>query len=134
MVCSTCSENVSFLTFLTAAPSAPPDGVIAESLSSTTVRVNWSMVPPIGQNGIIQLYEVEYSQMNFTQGVSTLNQTVVDNETFSLVLRDLLEYVVYSIEVRAYTEVGEGPYSDAIYVTTDQDGKSSIYIEQLLKC
>ena len=134
MVCSTCSENVPFLTFFTAAPSAPPEGVIADSLSSTTVRVNWSTVPPIDQNGIIQLYEVEYSQMNFTRGVSTLNQTVVDNETFSLVLRHLLEYVVYSVRVQAYTEEGEGPYSDAIYVTTDQDGKSSIYTEQVLKC
>ena len=84
--------------------------------------MNWSEVPPIRQNGIILFYEIEYSQNNFTEGVPTLNQTIVDNQTFSLVLRDLLEYVVYSVSVRAYTEEGGGPYSDAVHVRTDQDG------------
>ena len=68
------------------------------------------------------MYEIEYSQMNFTEGVATLNETIVGSQNFSLVLEDLLEFVVYSVRVRAYTDQGDGPYSDAVYVTTNEDG------------
>ena len=102
-------------------PGSPPSEVMAVNLSSTMIRVNWSEVPAIDQNGIITAYEVEYTQMMF-MGVAMYNTTTVDSDTFSAVLTDLLEYVQYSIRVRAYTAAGNGSYSDAVFVTTNEDG------------
>ena len=104
-------------------PASPPGGVVATSLSSSSVRVNWTQVPPIDQNGIITQYEVEYNQTTFS-GVPMYNTTITPaNPTmFTEVLSDLLEFVEYTIRVRAYTRVGPGPYSDVVNVTTDEDG------------
>ena len=103
-------------------PASPPNNVTATSSSSTSIQVNWTEVPAIDQNGVITQYEVEYNQTTFT-GVTMYNTTVVDSTMFTTVLNGLLEYVEYCIRVRAYTSQGPGPYSDAICVTTDEDGK-----------
>ena len=88
------------------------------------MRVNWSEVPDIDQNGIITQYEVEYSQTNFTLPTLPNPNTIrVDSDIFSVRLRDLLEFVVYTIRVRAYIQAGAGSYSEAVYVTTDEDGQ-----------
>ena len=114
-------NGIQSLYFLAVEPGAPPGEVVAVSQSSTSARVNWTEVPAIHQNGIITQYEVEYSQMTFT-GVATRNTTTVDPTTLSVTLVDLLEYVQYSIRVRASTRAGYGPYSDITFVTTNEDG------------
>ena len=109
--------------------------MLVVSLSSTSVRVNWSEVPDIDQNGVITQYEVEYSQTNFT--LPTLpnpNTMRVDSDVFSVTLRDLLEFVVYTIRVRADTRAAEGSYSEAVYVTTDEDGQLNQLVVSLLLC
>ena len=112
---------INLLVFSPIDPSSPPGDVVAVSLSSTSVRVNWTEVPAIDQNGIITQYEVEYNQTQFT-GVTMSNVTVVNSMIFTTVLTELLEYVEYSIRVRAYTSEGPGPYSNITLVITDEDG------------
>ena len=40
----------------------------------------------------------------------------------SVVLTDLQEFNGYNISIRAYTSVGEGPYSEDLTVTTLENG------------
>ena len=101
------------------APASPPSDPTATVESSTSITVSWLEVPAIDQNGIIIEYEVEYTQNTFD---INMNQSVMINST-NVELIDLHEYVQYSIRVRAYTSIGSGPYTTAINVTTDQDGK-----------
>ena len=112
--------------FLFSAPASPPTDVSAISNSSTSIQVIWSEVPAIDQNGIITEYEVEYNQTTFNVDV---NQTVWVNSTSALLTR-LHEYVNYTIRVRAYTEVGAGPYSTAVTERTQQDGKLCVVKKQ----
>ena len=42
---------------------------------------------------------------------------------FELTLSILQEYTVYNIFIRAYTTVGEGPFSSTIAVETPEDSK-----------
>ena len=112
---------INLLVFSPIDPSSPPGDVLAVILSSTSVSINWTEVPAIDQNGIITQYEVEYNQTQFT-GVTMSNVTVVNSMIFTTVLTELLEYVEYSIRVRAYTSEGPGPYSNITVVITDEDG------------
>ena len=90
--------------------------------SSTTIIVTWDIVPPIDQNGVITMYEVLYEPLE-TFGGAIQNQTRnVSGTEMSVVLTNLEEFVNYSISVRAYTSVGEGPYSDEIREKTNTDG------------
>ena len=84
--------------------------------------MTWEHIPSIAENGIITQYEIEFNQTTFDE-VSMNNVTTVSSSTFDNILSALEEYVNYSIRVRAYTSVGPGPYSDAIYETTLQDRK-----------
>ena len=85
--------------------------------------VSWGVVPPIDQNGIITMYEVLYQPLEtFGGAIQTLTRNVSGTE-MSVVLMNLQEFVYYNISVRAYTRVGEGPYSDDVTLRTNEDGK-----------
>ena len=100
---------------------ASSGNVMAMKISSTVIRVSWSPVPAIDQNGVITQYEVEYNQTTFSE-VSMYNTTTVNSTTLIVHLTGLEEYVVYSIRVRAYTSVGAGPYSDVVMERTQENG------------
>ena len=60
-------------------------------------------------------YEVVYS---YSQGTSQVNRT----SQISVVLENLAESELYSIEVRGVTAAGPGPYSDPVLVMTIEQG------------
>ena len=75
------------------------------------------------QNGVITMYEVLYQpQETFNGAIGDLTVNV-SAPAMSVVLMDLQEYVNYTIFVRAYTSVGEGPYSEGNIELTDEDSK-----------
>ena len=93
--------------------------------SSTSITVTWDIVPEIDQNGVITMYEVLYVPLETFDGAIGENTTVVMTERMTI-LEDLQEYVNYNISVRAYTEIGAGPYSEPLTRETFQDGKKMI--------
>ena len=75
------------------------------------------------QNGVITMYEVLYRpQETFNGAIRDLTVNVSAPE-MSVVLMNLQEYVNYSISVRTYTSVGEGPYSEGIIELTNEDSE-----------
>lgn len=87
------------------------------------IRVYWEEVPPIHQNGAIVLYEVEYNQSQFLQSVSL----TVSTANVTIVLESLHEAVLYSMRVTALTSQGHGPYTEAVFATTLEDGKATVF-------
>ena len=97
---------------------------MATVTSPRTITVMWREVAPIDQNGVITMYEVLYQPLETFGGEigpTTLN---VSAALMSVILGDLQEDVSYNISVRAYTSVGEGPYSEGIVERTNEDGNS----------
>ena len=101
-------------------PASPPRNVTVVNITSTSILLIWEEVPAIDQNGVITQYEVEYNQSTFDSVPTT--QNIIVNSTMT-VLTGLEEYVDYSIQVRAYTSVGSGPYSDVVMERTEENGK-----------
>jgi len=95
---------------------------MATVVSSTEIRVTWSPVPLIDQNGIITTYEVLYEPLETFDGVIGPLMKNVSDLMMSVVLMDLQEYVNYTISVRAYTNEGAGPYSEGVRVVTLENG------------
>ena len=88
--------------------------------------MTWDPVPLIDQNGIITVYEVLYQpQETFNGAIDALERNVSGTLT-SVDLTDLQEFVTYTISVRAFTSVGEGPYSGQETVTTFEDSELNI--------
>ena len=59
---------------------------------------------------------------NFS-GTIGINSTNVSGSDLSVSLIGLQEYVIYSIQVRAFTSVGPGPYSNPMIELTLEDSK-----------
>ena len=102
----------------------------ANANSSTTIVVMWHGVPPIDQNGVINMYEVMSTpNEDFGGAIGTRTTNVTQ---LSILLMDLEENVNYSISVLAYTSVGPGPNSVPVIILTNEDGRLLTRILELL--
>ena len=73
--------------------------------------VTWDQVPPINQNGIITVYEVNYVPLEtFDRKLSPVFVNTTTGTVLEIILEGLQEYVEYDITVRAYT-TGPGPFN-----------------------
>ena len=120
-------EFTSILLASFTAPSSPPSGVNATVESSTSIQVIWSEVPSIDRNGIITQYEVMYDPLETFGGQLTTRINITDDSTFEVLLENLQQYFQYNITVRAYTQVGEGPFSPTITIRTREAGKCRLF-------
>ncbi len=102
-------------------PSASPLSVQVNTTNSTSILITWEQLPAIDQNGGITHYEVQYKPLETFSGM--LVTTSANSTATFIFLVDLQEYVNYSISVRAYTEVGYGPYSPNVTAATESAGK-----------
>ena len=105
------------------APASPPANVVAMANSSTSIHLSWNEVPPIDQNGVIMAYEITYTPLENFTGVIGINSTNVSGSDLSVSLIGLQEYVNYSIQVRAYTSEGPGPYSNPMIQLILEDSR-----------
>jgi len=74
------------------------------------------------RHGIITMYEVRYTSSDFGDNVNRTMNTSMGDDT-SLIVSGLEEFTNYTVEVRAYTSAGPGPYSDPMDVLTTADSK-----------
>ena len=105
-------------------PSAPPANVQGHNTSSTSIWVDWDIVPVVDQNGIILTYTVKYMALS-DEGPRS---TVVIAPATQANLIGLAKYRNYSITVFASTAKGDGNASEPIIVITDEDSKFSIVL------
>ena len=76
-------------------------------------------------HGNITMYEIRYTGLNFGDNVNQTLNTSSGDET-SMEVGGLEEFANYTIEVRAYTAVGPGPYSSPMDVMTLSNSKHFI--------
>ncbi|XP_048761303.2 protein sidekick-2-like isoform X2 [Ostrea edulis] len=93
-----------------ARPSSGPASVECKRNSSTSIGCTWGDVPYLHQNGIISGYKVLYKDMSSSSFEPDV-LTVVGNETKSVLIGNLRKYVIYQIQVLAYTRMGDGELS-----------------------
>ena len=107
------------------APNGPPTSVIATALNSTTISVSWAPVVKQDRNGIIKGYEIIYQALPDGRNMSkVINISREDQETEQdTTLDGLNQFTNYSIRALAFTSEGNGPFSDALVVQTQEDGK-----------
>ena len=88
-------------------PSAGPSNVTANATSSTTIVVKWDEVPQFHKNGIIEGFKVVY----FGRNMDTEEKIIASNTTYAATLTQLRKYYQYTIQVKAYTRLGDGELS-----------------------
>ncbi|XP_024914548.1 protein tyrosine phosphatase receptor type Db isoform X3 [Cynoglossus semilaevis] len=109
-------------------PSGPPQGVEAETVNASAIRVKWRAPVPERQHGQIRGYQVHYVRMNFgePQGQPAIKDILIedtqwetnDSTDYEVVLGDLKADTPYSVSVGAYTAKGDGARSKPVTVCT----------------
>ena len=103
--------NLSMLT----APSAAPTSVHVSVANSTTISVQWEMVPCIDCNGDIIGYSVRYTR----GGSVPQNMSVSGDSSGGMVtISGLSPATMYTVEVAAVNSADTGVYSSPVMVTT----------------
>ncbi|MBN3277397.1 SDK1 protein, partial [Polyodon spathula] len=87
-------------------PSGAPQNVTTEAVSSTSILVTWVPVPEHERNGYILGFKVLYKEKD--SGSDPQIHVVKGNLTQSVLLRNLRKYVLYEIQVLAFTRIGDG--------------------------
>ena len=101
-----------------AIPGSGPKVVNATSTSSTTILVSWGPVDKKDENGLIEGYKVYYGG----KSVPFQYKNIKSNTTMQTTLTQLKKFTAYSIQVLAYTRIGDGALSSPpIQVTTFED-------------
>lgn len=103
------------LTFVHAAPSAPPQNVSTTFVSSTSISLSWLKPDENSRNGEIRSYNISYTG----SGGSTRR---LGSSSERISLSGLEPFTTYTIQVAAYT-TGIGPSAE-IRVTTTEDGRN----------
>ena len=105
-------------------PSSSPSNVKASSNDSTGIYVEWSPIPLHLTHGILLGYHIHYVNLDPAGygDVSTgIHPTGATNT--STLVKSLLKFTSYRIQVSAFTVKGDGPLSKAVFVRTEEDGE-----------
>ena len=106
---------MSYLGFL-AAPKEAPQNVSAVSETFDSINVTWREVPEEKRDGIIILYQV----MVFSNSSYKFHNTTESNRAIKI--HGLEMFKMYEVEVRAFTRIGPGPFSDSRELKTKEEG------------
>ncbi|CAL8281473.1 unnamed protein product [Lota lota] len=94
------------------APASPPRNVQARIISQNTVMVRWE--EPEEPNGQVKGYRVYYTM----DPSRPMNEWQIHNVQDSVIttIQNLVTSETYTIQVLAFTSVGDGPFSDPVHV------------------
>ncbi|XP_032386339.1 receptor-type tyrosine-protein phosphatase S isoform X4 [Etheostoma spectabile] len=94
------------------APASPPRNVQAHIISQNTVMVRWE--EPEEPNGQVKGYRVYYTM----DPSRTMSEWQIHNVQDSVIttIQNLVTSETYTLQVLAFTSVGDGPFSDPVHV------------------
>nr|XP_027812023.1 protein sidekick-1 isoform X1 [Marmota flaviventris] len=100
-------------------PSAAPENVSAQAVSSTQILLTWASVPEQDQNGLILGYKILYRAKDLDP--EPRSHTVRGNHTRSALLAGLRKFVLYELQVLAFTRIGNGVPSMPLILERTKD-------------
>ncbi|XP_049758675.1 protein sidekick-1 isoform X3 [Elephas maximus indicus] len=100
-------------------PSAAPGNVSAEAVSSTQILLTWASVPEQDQNGLILGYKILFRAKDLDP--EPRSHVVRGNHTQSALLAGLRKFVLYELQVLAFTRIGNGVPSSPLVLERTKD-------------
>lgn len=108
-------ETVKEITTPEDTPAGYPQGIVAESSTTTTIQVSWQPVALAERNGAVIKYALQYKDINSPRSPSELFITAPES---TVTLDGLKADTTYDIKMCAFTSKGPGPYSPSVQIRT----------------
>ncbi|KAJ8927237.1 hypothetical protein NQ314_020327, partial [Rhamnusium bicolor] len=102
-------------------PSMPPEDVRCAALTSQSLQVSWQPPPTEHCNGLLQGYKLTYEPVLDDNWKG--NDEIETRKTTALttVITGLRKFTNYSLQVLAFTKVGDGVFTVPSYCQTEED-------------
>ncbi|XP_060535010.1 cell adhesion molecule Dscam2 isoform X1 [Cylas formicarius] len=102
-------------------PSMPPEDVRCAALTSQSLQVSWQPPPTEHCNGLLQGYKLTYEPVIDENWKG--NDEIETRKTTALttVITGLRKFTNYSLQVLAFTKVGDGVFTVPSYCQTEED-------------
>ena len=119
-------------------PTESPENVNVTVTSSHNIMLSWERPPQEEENGLLIRYDVIVieTQINYTDdGTEIRGMERYLNQTYNVsagriqTINMLHPDYNYTVRIAAVTEPGVGPFSDAITVRTQMDGKYEFKVQ-----
>uniref|UniRef100_A0A9J8D3I0 Receptor-type tyrosine-protein phosphatase S n=1 Tax=Cyprinus carpio carpio TaxID=630221 RepID=A0A9J8D3I0_CYPCA len=108
-------ETVKEITTPEDTPAGYPQGIVAESSTTTTIQVSWQPVALAERNGAVIKYALQYKDINSPRSPSELFISAPES---TVTLDGLKADTTYDIKMCAFTSKGPGPYSPSVQIRT----------------
>uniref|UniRef100_T1JD47 Down syndrome cell adhesion molecule-like protein Dscam2 n=1 Tax=Strigamia maritima TaxID=126957 RepID=T1JD47_STRMM len=99
-------------------PSKPPQELRCTTLTSQSIHVTWQPPPSDSTNGILRGFKIFYKPIKEWYDDATIQEKI---DTPKKTLKNLEKFTNYSLQVLAYTKMGDGVASSPIYCRTLDD-------------
>ncbi|ODN00362.1 Down syndrome cell adhesion molecule-like protein Dscam2 [Orchesella cincta] len=107
-------------------PNGAPEGIQCSPLTSDNLQLSWNPVTGEHARGLIKGYRVTLEQVDADSlDGNGDTQLIRTTGTTNLIVNGLAKYTNYSIQVQAFTAVGNGPPSSPTYCQTEEDVPNS---------
>ncbi|GAB1598659.1 Down syndrome cell adhesion molecule-like isoform X2, partial [Argonauta hians] len=100
-------------------PSLPPQNVRIRNINSDNIRLSWTEPPYYTVQGVLQGYKVLYKEIRADEDETEANY--ISSSKLETVVPNLKKFTNYSIQVLAYTIMGEGVRSKPLHIKTKED-------------
>ena len=112
-------------------PSLPPQNLRGINISSTALKITWNPVPAGFVHGILRGYRVLYRKTNEPSAPYT--EITVSPRVRVREIYGLKKFTFYTIRILAFTIKGDGAESSPVNVSTDEDSKYKISVNDILQ-
>lgn len=103
-----------------------PEDVRCVALTSQSLQVSWQPPPSHHTNGLLQGYKLNFEQVMDNLGLTNDDIETRKTTALTIVLSNLRKFTNYSIQVLAYTRMGDGQLSSPSFCQTEEDGTKLI--------
>ncbi|KAG0721326.1 Tyrosine-protein phosphatase Lar [Chionoecetes opilio] len=112
-------EAIKYYVTPEAAPSGPPTNITYRYQTPGTIVFTWDLPKPIKRNGVVTMYELQFSKNVILNNDFKHDKNVSDDTR--IVFNALEENMDYTFKVRAWTSKGSGPYCETLHLHTEPD-------------
>ncbi|XP_063920715.1 cell adhesion molecule Dscam2 isoform X4 [Zophobas morio] len=102
-------------------PTTAPEDVRCASLTSQSLQISWQPPPLEDCNGLLQGYKLTYESVLDDNWKGNDEIETRKTKALTTVITGLKKFTNYSLQVLAFTKVGDGKLSTAILCQTDED-------------
>ncbi|CAH0547661.1 unnamed protein product [Brassicogethes aeneus] len=102
-------------------PSMSPEDVRCASLTSQSLQVSWQPPPTEHCNGLLQGYKLTYEPVLDDSWRGNDEMETRKTTALTTVITGLRKYTNYSLQVLAFTKIGDGVLTQPSYCQTEED-------------